>query len=302
MEPRGIIFDIERFAIHDGPGIRTTLFLKGCPLACWWCHNPESISPRPQLAFFEEKCIGCGKCFEACPNGVHERLADGTRALHREKCDLCGRCVQTCFAEALVIEGRELSVSEAVVELRKDAPFYESSGGGVTLSGGEPMRQAAFSTAVLEACKKEGMHTALDTSGQAPWEDYERILPFVDLVLYDFKAASGETHQKYTGVSNELIRENLKRIDAQGIPIEIRIPVIPGVNDDRQNLEDSARFLSGIRNVTSVILLPYHSLGETKYPQVGKTYRLSGLASPSREHMEEAAQWMAALGLPARAR
>jgi pyruvate formate lyase activating enzyme len=302
MEPRGIIFDIERFAIHDGPGIRTTLFLKGCPLACWWCHNPESISPRPQLAYFEEKCIGCGKCFAACPNGAHELLADGSRALHREKCQLCGRCVQTCFAEALVIEGREISVAEAVAELRKDAPFYESSGGGITLSGGEPMRQVSFSTAVLEACKKEGMHTALDTSGYAPWEDYQRILPFVDLVLYDFKISDPEAHRRYTGVSNELIRENLARIDERGVPIEIRIPLIPGINDDRRTIEEIAQFLRPIKRITAVVLLPYHSLGETKYQQVGRTYRLAGLASPTREHMEEVAGWLTGSGVPARAR
>lgn len=299
---RGTVFDIERFAIHDGPGIRTTLFLKGCPLACWWCHNPESISPRPQLALFEEKCIACGRCFEVCPNGVHEKLADGTRVLHREKCEACGLCVETCFAEALVMQGRELTVEQAMGELRKDAPFYESSGGGVTLSGGEPLRQPVFSAAVLAACKAEGFATALDTCGYAPWEDYEKVLPFVDLVLYDFKLADAEAHRRYTGVPNELILENLGRIDGQGLPIEIRIPVIPGINDGRENMEETARILSRLSNLTGVVLLPYHGLGETKYPRVGRTYRLDGLVSPTRERMEEITGWLTGLGVPARAR
>jgi pyruvate formate lyase activating enzyme len=300
--PLGMIFDIERFAIHDGPGIRTTLFLKGCPLSCWWCHNPESISPRPQLALFEEKCIGCGRCFDACPNGVHEKLADGSRALHREKCAACGRCVQTCYAEALVMEGREISVEHAMDELRRDAPFYETSGGGVTLSGGEPLRQVEFTTAVLRSCKAEGLHTALDTCGYAPWTDYEMVLPFVDMVLYDFKLADTEAHVKYTGVPNELIRENLSRIDGRGLPIEIRIPVIPGINDGRDNIDQTAQFLSGMKQVKGIALLPYHGLGETKYPRVGKTYRLNGLASPTRERMEEIAGWFGLYGLNARAR
>jgi pyruvate formate lyase activating enzyme len=302
IEPRGLVFDIERFAIHDGPGIRTTLFLKGCPLACWWCHNPESLAPRPQLALFEDKCIGCGRCFEACPNGVHERLSDGSRALHRERCAACGRCVQTCFAEALVMEGRELGVDEAMTELRKDMPFYASSGGGITLSGGEPMLQVAFSEAVLRACRAEGIHTALDTSGHAPWADYEKVLPFVDLVLYDFKLADSEAHRKYTGVDNELIRENLARIDERGMPIEVRIPVIPGINDSQENIEESARFLAGLKGIQRVALLPYHGLGESKYPRVGRTYRLDGLASPSRERMEQIASWISRYGIEAHAR
>jgi pyruvate formate lyase activating enzyme len=301
-EPRGIVFDVERFAIHDGPGIRTTLFLKGCHLACWWCHNPESIAARPQLAFFPEKCIGCGRCFEVCPHGVHEKLPDGTHVLHREGCDACGLCTKSCYAEALVIEGREMTVTQAMEELRKDAPYYATSHGGVTLSGGEPMRQVDFTAAVLAASRAEGFHTALDTSGQAPWSDYERVLPHVSLVLYDFKLADAEAHRRYTGVSNELILENLARIDATGIPIEIRIPVIPGINDAREAMEDSARVLGSLRHLSAVALLPYHGLGETKYPRVGRSYRLDGLASPTRERMAEIASWFSARGLPAHAR
>ena len=187
-------------------------------------------------------------------------------------------------------------------ELRKDAPFYESSGGGITLSGGEPMQQADFSAAVLRASKKEGFHTALDTSGFAPWEDYEKVLPFVDLVLYDYKLADSEAHRKYTGVSNETIHENLLRIDDRSLSIEIRIPVIPGINDSRENMEQSACFLVRLKHLSGVVLLPYHGLGRTKYSRVGGTYRLENLVAPSRERMEEIAAWLTERGLVMRTR
>ena len=297
MSPTGIVFDIERFAIHDGPGIRTTLFLKGCPLACWWCHNPESISGRPQLAFFAEKCIGCGRCLVVCPEGVHEKLPDGSRALHRERCTVCGKCVAECCSGALVVEGRSISVDEAVTELSRDRPFYETSGGGVTLSGGEPLAQPDFTTAVLERCRAEGLHTCLDTSGQAPWEHLERALAWTDLVLYDFKIADPELHRKYTGVANDLIRQNLLRVNERGTPIEIRMPVIPGVNDGGENLDAAAAFLAPLRSIRRVTLLGYHRFGESKYRRMDRTYRLEGTQPPSREHMEQVAARLAAAGL-----
>jgi pyruvate formate lyase activating enzyme len=293
----GIIFDVERFAIHDGPGIRTTLFLKGCPLACWWCHNPESISGRPQLAFFAEKCIGCGRCFTACPEGVHETAPDGTRLMHRERCTLCGRCVAECCSGALAVEGRAITVEDAVAELARDRPFYETSGGGVTLSGGEPLAQPAFTAAVLERCRAEGMHTCLDTSGQAPWDDLERALAWTDLVLYDFKVADPERHRRYTGVSNELIRANLSRVNERGVPIEIRMPVIPGVNDDEAGLDAAAAFLAPLRSIRRVALLGYHRFGESKYRRMGRAYRLEGTQPPPRERMEQVAARFAAAGL-----
>jgi pyruvate formate lyase activating enzyme len=297
MSLTGIIFDIERFAIHDGPGIRTTLFLKGCPLSCWWCHNPESISPRRELVFFEAKCIGCGKCFGVCPVGAHERLPDGGRVFHRDTCTLCGKCVDACAAEALVMEGRQIGVEEAVEELSRDAPYYATSGGGVTLSGGEPMRQAAFSAAVLEGCRARGLHTALDTSGQAPWEDYQRVLPAADLVLYDLKLADPEEHRKYTGVTNSLILSNLGRIDEEGTPIEVRIPVVPGVNDGERNIEASADILCRLRHLTRVLLLPYHRMGEAKYSRLGRTYRLPETAPPTDDAIRRISARLAARGL-----
>jgi pyruvate formate lyase activating enzyme len=293
----GIIFDIQRFAIHDGPGIRTTLFLKGCPLACWWCHNPESISPQPQLAWATERCTDCGRCFTVCPEGVHERLPDGTHVLNRERCRLCGRCVAACAGEALAIRGRAITVEEAVAELARDRPFYETSGGGITLSGGEPLAQPEFTAAVLERCRAEGLHTCLDTSGQAAWEDFERALAWTDLVLYDFKIADPVRHRRYTGVTNDLIRENLARVDALGTPIEVRIPVIPGVNDDPENLDATAAFIARLRAVRQVTLLGYHRLGESKYRCIGRVYPLEGTRPPERDRLEEIAGRLRAAGL-----
>ncbi|MDP7396701.1 MAG: glycyl-radical enzyme activating protein [Roseibacillus sp.] len=294
---KGRIFDIKKFAIHDGPGIRTTVFFKGCPLKCWWCHNPESICPKPELVLFENKCIHCNECFQACPQEAHEKLPDGSRVFHRELCTLCGECVEVCHAEALVMEGRDVTVEEVMAELRKDIPFYENSGGGITLSGGEPTLQWEFVLALLKQCKAEGLHTAMDTCGHAQWGTFEKLLPHVDLVLYDLKQMDHVEHKIHTGASNKLIRENLKKIDACGIPIEIRIPIIPGINDDKENILCSTQFLTEIKNITRVELLPYHNLGESKYVRLGMEYQLNELPPPDKEQMDEIAAWMRSSGL-----
>jgi len=290
-DPSGTIFDIKRFAVHDGPGIRTTVFFKGCPLRCLWCHNPESMKMERQIVFFESKCIGCGECFKRCPNGAIEATPQG-RKYHRDRCTLCGTCVEYCYAEATVMQGRVVSVEEVIEEVKKDMPFYENSGGGVTLSGGEPAMQPQFCIAVLRESKKAGMHTALDTSGYAKWETFSRILEYVDLVLYDIKHMDPLKHKEYTGLSNRLILSNLRRLDKLGIPIEIRMPMIPGLNDSEGNLSATCEFLSGMENVERIKLLPYHRLGEGKYERLDMEYKLKDLEPPNKAQIGELAEFM----------
>ena len=297
---KGLIFDIKKLAVHDGPGIRTTVFFKGCPLHCWWCHNPEAIHPGPELVLFDVKCIGCGECMTICPQQAHEALPDGTRAYHRERCLLCGKCVEICYAEALVMEGREVSVEDVMTELRKDIPFYENSGGGITLSGGEPLSQPEFAMALLKQCKQEGLHTVLDTSGQAPWRILSELLPYVDLLLYDVKHIDSRKHKEHTGASSRLALENLKKVGQYGVPVEIRMPIIPGINDAEAEILRAAEFLSAVRGIERVQLLPYHRLGESKYRRLGREYKLPEQEPPARDHMEQIAAWMRASGLEVR--
>ena len=287
----GTIFDIKRFAVHDGPGIRTTVFFKGCPLRCLWCHNPESMKIQRQIVFFENKCIGCGECFKRCPNSAIEATPEG-RKYHKEKCTLCGTCVEYCYAEATVMQGKIVSVEEVIEEVKKDMPFYENSGGGVTLSGGEPTMQAEFCIEILAESKKAGMHTALDTSGYVKFDILKEILKYVDLVLYDLKVMDPQKHKEYTGVTNEIIISNLKEIDEMNVPIEIRIPTIPGYNDSEDNLLATCELINSLHNVERVKLLPYHRLGEGKYTRLDMEYKLKGLEAPSKARMEQITDFM----------
>ena len=290
-DPSGTIFDIKRFAVHDGPGIRTTVFFKGCPLRCLWCHNPESMRIERQIVFFESKCIGCGECFKRCPNGAVEATPQG-RSYYRDKCTLCGTCVQYCYAEATVMQGKIVSVEEVIEEVKKDMPFYENSKGGVTLSGGEPMMQPEFCIAILRESKKAGMHTALDTSGYAKWEVFRRILEYVDLVLYDIKHMDPLKHKEYTGLSNELIFANLMKLDKLNIPIEIRMPMIPGLNDSEDNLSAASQFLSEMKNIERIKLLPYHRLGEGKYERLDMEYKMKNIEPPDKARMEQLSEFV----------
>jgi len=292
----GTIFDIKRFAVYDGPGIRTTVFLKGCPLHCLWCHNPEGISPRPQLVFTPLKCIGCGHCIEVCPRGAHQ-LVDSQHVIIWDRCGACGACAAGCYAGALELAGREVTVEEVLEEVLQDRAFYKTSGGGMTLSGGEPLAQYDFTRALFRAAKDEGIHTALDTTGLTTWERLEQLLDDVDLVLYDLKHMDNQRHIALTGVPNTQILENLRRLDTAGQPSWIRIPLIPGQNDGDANYHALGQFISGLRHVERIEILRYHRLAETKYESVGYTYTLKGLEPPSEERAETRRQILLGYGL-----
>lgn len=290
--PEGLIFDIKRFSVHDGPGVRTTVFLKGCKLRCMWCDNPESINPKPEILLYAGKCIGCGTCFKVCPNRAHRIDASGKRTFIRNLCDLCGRCIESCYSEALMMAGRKVSVDDVMAVVREDAKFYKISGGGVTLSGGEPLLQSEFSMAILKQCKTEGFHTAIETSGNVAWEAIEQVLPYVDMWLYDFKHISSQFHKRYTGVSNRLILNNLRRLSNYDISIEIHMPIIPTINDSRKTIEATARLFKSLNNIMAVKLIPYHRLAGSKYQSLGRKNTMPNQTSPSKSRLREIARWI----------
>jgi len=266
----GRIFQIQRFSIQDGPGIRTTVFLKGCPLRCLWCHNPESARPEPQLFFSAAQCIGCGYCFTHCPQEAH-RMENGVHVLNREACVACGECVKGCYTGALEMVGRDASVEEVMAEVLKDLPFYKTSGGGMTLSGGEPLAQFEFSRALLTAARENGLNICLETSGFAPLERLSALLPLVDLFYFDCKETDPARHLEYTGVERELIESNLVRLDALGAITVLRCPIIPGLNAREDHFRGIAALANRLRNVKEVQILPYHPLGRSKLERLGKT-------------------------------
>ncbi len=289
----GVVFNIQRFSIHDGPGIRTCLFLKGCSLHCFWCHNPESWRTSAELEVFPDLCIGCGRCVDACPHGAHE-IIDGAKVFHRDRCRECGGCARTCFAQSLVYVGRRMSVEEAMTEIRKDRSEYEHSGGGLTLSGGEPLLQVEFVLELLTQCKAEGIHTAVETALHVPRSSLERLLPLIDLVMMDVKLMDAEKHRQATGAGNAKILANARFVSESAVPIIVRTPIVPGVNDTVQDVEAIAGFVANMPGVLYWELLPFHRLGADKSERLGRQTLANGLAAPGSEQMQELRQAAAA--------
>lgn len=298
MSITGIVLEPKRFAVHDGPGIRTTVFLKGCPLHCIWCHNPESISPEPQLAYYAHKCIGCGECVPACPREAHSMSGDG-HEFKRNSCTACGTCETACLGKALKLYGKRMSPEELVALALEDRIFYEQSGGGVTLSGGEPLFQPEFCLELLKQLHAAGLHTALDTCCFVSRSSLEAALPVTDIFLVDFKHSDSAEHRKLTGQGNETILGNLRFLSEKKAEIEIRIPFVPGCNDSDANMEQTGEFLGGL-NIKSVKLLPYHALARTKYLSVGMRDTMPQVEPPAKERIARAVEILRNHGVNAR--
>jgi len=297
LATRGLVFNLQRFSVDDGPGIRTTVFLKGCPLRCLWCHNPEGIAGKPEPMVDEDRCIHCDQCLDVCPTGYAEerRATDDPKA----RCLRCGLCVDACPTEARRMSGRPMEVEDVLAEVLRDRVYFDESGGGVTFSGGEPLAQAAFLKALLLACRRHELNTAVDTCGFCRREDLLGIAGLVDLFLYDLKVIDDEKHRLYTGVSSEPILQNLKALAEVHSNIRIRVPVIPGWNDDRRNLVATAEIASALPSVRQVQLLPYHAMGVHKERQLNRQPRLDAVAPPEPARLWELAGLFAERGLRA---
>ena len=287
--PTGTVFDIQRYSIHDGPGIRTIVFLKGCPLTCRWCSNPESQNARPELFYAALRCVHCGHCVHACPHGAI--AAESPHVIDRSFCQRCaeagqfGQCAKACLTGALSVRGKSMTVPKVMDTLRRDATHYRRSGGGITLSGGEPLAQPHFALRLLQACGGEGWHTAMETTGLAAPEVIDTVMPALDLALLDIKSLNSEKHQQHTGVPCERILDNAQRIAAL-TTVEVRVPLIPGFNDSAADVQDIALFARSLPGVETLHLLPYHSYGENKYGLLGRTYPMTATTTLSESSLQ----------------
>lgn len=281
----GMVFDIQRICVHDGPGIRTSVFLKGCSLHCFWCHNPESIKGHRQLMVFPQKCIACGDCVTACKQGANQ-INDGVHRFNRDLCIECGQCAKTCEAKALVMSGNVMTVTEVMDEIVKDIAFYKTSNGGATFTGGEPLLQIDFLEELVMACKDQNIHTAIETAGNVSWESFKRILPYTDLFLYDLKVLNPTLHKQVTGSYNERCLSNLRQLADQGCRVKVRIPIIPHVNDSEEFIQEVKLFLGGINGNIEVELLPFHKMGRSKYDSLELDYKAGELEPPDQDLMQ----------------
>jgi len=288
---KGLVFNIQKFSLHDGAGIRTLVFFKGCPLTCEWCSNPEGQSALPELTYNPDKCIGvaeCDRCQKKCRQNAISFGDDGKIIINRKLCDNCGDCADVCPSQALEMLGTYLTVEEVIAAVEEDSSFYVRSGGGLTLSGGEPLSQAEFAAALLKTAKSRGLNTAMETSGICSWDAIEAAGPYVDQMFYDIKSMDPEKHGKVTGIPNNVILENFQQLcrTFPEMAITVRTPVIPGVNDSVADIEAISRFIKSTGKALQYELLPYHRFGESKYHKLGKTFQMKGVDPPSKAHIK----------------
>jgi len=290
------IFNIMKYSIHDGPGIRTTIFFKGCPLCCPWCHNPEGQRFDQELMYRQDRCIGCGQCIKVCPSKAIVSI-EGQLVYLREKCLACGECSRICHAGVRELVAKEMSLQEVMAEIEKDLIFYDESGGGVTFSGGEALGQPDFLLEILKECRRKEIHTAVETAGFVRLDSLQMISPYVDLFLYDLKLMDSRKHQDVTGVPNELIKANLRWLAENHPKVIVRVAIIPGINDDEDNLRQMGAFVSSLKCVAEIHCLPYHKAGVDKYLRLGLEYSLSDIQSPVDESMVQIAKRLERFGL-----
>ncbi|WP_240205687.1 glycyl-radical enzyme activating protein [Vibrio sp. CyArs1] len=268
----GVVFDIQKFSVNDGPGVRTAVFMKGCQMKCVWCHNPESLSAQKQLAFNADKCVGCRRCEQVCPNNVHSFDAEGNHNVDFDACQTCGQCVDACMQDALKIYGKEMTVEQVFAEVIKDKVYFDKSGGGITLSGGEALKQFEFCLALAKMCKANDVHVCVETNGASKTEHYRMIAPYVDLFLFDYKATGDELHKTLTGMTRRLVDTNLQLLNEINASVILRCPMIPGYNLSDDHFAAIAQHAKSMTNIQKVEVLPYHNFGKEKATEIGKTY------------------------------